>query len=275
MSARGVAVARYRTLTTFRDRWSAYLTIVVMVGLIGGLGLGSLAAARRTQSSFSVLLAATNPSDFDVSIYSGGNAGPHVGSSASLTRKIARLPGVRHVAAGFVVTGAPLTPTGRRGSVSPGLAYPVASVNGLFFTQDRMVVNEGRLASPQRADEIVIAPVIARLLGWHVGQVVPFGFYSNAQQSLPGFGTKAVAPALRMNMKIVGLASLSSEIVEDDVDILPTFIPADTSLRQRGGGVRGSFDCCDIRHQDVGRGSHSTHHRTRDSRRRPPRRPGH
>ena len=28
-----------------------------------------------------------------------------------------------------------------------------------------------------------------------------------------------------MNMKIVGLASLNSEIVEDDVDILPTFIP--------------------------------------------------
>ena len=114
-----------------------------MVGLIGGLGLGSLAAARRTQSSFSVLLAATNPSDFDVSIYSGGNGGPNVGSSASLTRKIARLPGVRHVAAGFVVTGAPLTRDGSPRIRVTGLAYPVASVNGLFFTQDRMVVNRG------------------------------------------------------------------------------------------------------------------------------------
>ena len=28
-----------------------------------------------------------------------------------------------------------------------------------------------------------------------------------------------------MNMKLVGLASLNSEIVEDDVDTLPTFIP--------------------------------------------------
>ena len=60
-----------------------------MVALIGGLGLGSLAAARRTQSSFSVLLAATNPSDLDVSIYSGGNGGPNVGSSA-------RSPGRSH-----------------------------------------------------------------------------------------------------------------------------------------------------------------------------------
>jgi hypothetical protein len=183
VSAQGFAVARYRARATFRHRWASYLTIVVMVGLIGGLGLGSLAAARRTQSSFSVLLATTNPSDFEVSIYSGGNGGPNLDYSASLAEKIARLPGVRHVAARFVTTGAPLTRDGSPRIRVSGLAYPVASVNGLFFTQDRMVVNEGRLASPQRADEIVVAPVIARLLGWHVGQEVPFGFYSNAQQS--------------------------------------------------------------------------------------------
>ena len=112
-----------------------------------------------------------------------------------------------------------------RGIRVTGLAYPVASVNGLFFSQDRMVVNQGRLASPRRPDEIVMAPVVAKLLGFHVGQVIPFGFYSDAQQSLPQFGTKAVPPALRINMKLVGLASLNSEIVEDDVDTLPTFIP--------------------------------------------------
>ena len=73
----------------------------------------------------------------------------------------------------------------------------MASVNGLFFTQDRVAVTQGRLASPQRPDEIVMAPVVAKLLGFHVGQVIPFGFYSDAQQSLPGFGTKrrATGPA--------------------------------------------------------------------------------
>ena len=70
-----------------------------------------------------------------------------------------------------------------------------------------------------------MAPVVAKLLGFHVGQVIPFGFYSAAQQSLPGFGTNAVPPALRANMRLVGLASLNSEIVEDDVDTLPTFLP--------------------------------------------------
>jgi MacB-like periplasmic core domain/FtsX-like permease family len=225
VNERRFGVIRYRSRATFRYRWPGLLSLVVLVGLVGGLGLGSLAAARRTQSSFSVLLAGTNPSDLEVSIYTGGEAGADVGYSASLTRAIAQLPDVRHVAPGFVLTGAPLTRDGAPRIRVSGLAYPVASVNGLFFTQDRLVVNQGRLASPQRADEIVVAPVVARLLGLRVGQTIPFGFYSAAQQNLPGFGTNAVAPALRVNMKIVGLASLNSEIVEDDVDILPTFIP--------------------------------------------------
>ena len=76
-----------------------------MVALVGGLGLGSLAAARRTQSSFSTFLAATNPSDLTVSVYSGGgSANPDY--DPALTAAIARLPHVRHVATGFELTGA-------------------------------------------------------------------------------------------------------------------------------------------------------------------------
>ncbi len=123
------------------------------------------------------------------------------------------------------MTGAPLTADGSPRISVTGLAFPVASVNGLFFTQDRMAVSEGRLASPRRPNEIVMAPAVAKLLRLHVGEVIPFGFYSTVQQSLPRFGTKAVPPAVRINMKLVGLASLNSEIVQDDVDILPTFLP--------------------------------------------------
>ncbi len=222
----GFGVALYRIRCTFRRRWAGYLSLVLLVGLVGGLGLGSLAAARRTQSSFSTFLAGTNPSDLQVSIYSNSVAeAGNPNYNPSLTEAIARLPDVRHVAAGVEVTGAPLTADGAPRLRVTGLAYPVASVNGLFFTQDRLAVAQGRLASPQRPDEIVMAPVVAKLLGFHVGQVIPFGFYSTAQQSLPGFGTSAVRPALRANMRLVGLASLNSEIVEDDVDTLPTFLP--------------------------------------------------
>lgn len=219
-------VARYRMRATFGHRWRAYVTLVVLIGFLGGLGLGGLAAARRTQSSFSSFLAASNPSSLDVTVY-GAQSGPGGNPSynPALTSAIARLPGVTHVAPGFVVIGAPLTADGAPRITVTGLAYPVASVNGLFYSQDRVAVTRGRIASPNRPDEIMMAPSVAKLLGFHVGETIPFGFYSNEQQNLPGFGTAAVKPALRINMRLVGLAVYNSEIVEDDVDINPTFIP--------------------------------------------------
>jgi hypothetical protein len=220
-----LGVAGYRLRTTFRRRWGGYLALVILVGLIGGLGLGSLAAARRTQSSFSTFLASTNPSDLTVSAYSGGLATGNPNYDPALTAAIARLPHVRHVAAAIEVTGAPLTSDGSPRLGVTGEAYPVASISGLFFTQDRAAVTQGRMSSPTRPDEIVMAPQVARQFGFHLGQVIPYGFYSDAQQGLPGFGTRAVAPALRADLKLVGLASLNSGIVQDDVDTLPTFIP--------------------------------------------------
>jgi hypothetical protein len=64
-----LAVAWYWVRATIRMRWTSYLIIVVLVGSIGGLALGSLSAARRTQSSFNVFLASTNPSDLTVTLY--------------------------------------------------------------------------------------------------------------------------------------------------------------------------------------------------------------
>jgi hypothetical protein len=221
---RALGVVRFRLRASLHRRWRGYLSLVVLVGLVGGLGLGSLTAARRTQSSFSTFLAATNPSDLLLSIYGGSGSGNNPNYDPMLTKAIARLPHVRHVAPALLLVGAPLTANGTPRIRVTGLAYPVASINGLFFTQDRLGVSSGRLPSPDHPDEIAMAPVVANLLGFHVGQVIPYGFYDDAQQSNPGFGTNAVAPAIRVNLRIVGLASLNSEIVEDDVDILPTFV---------------------------------------------------
>jgi hypothetical protein len=231
MRQRSLGLARYRFRSTLRRRWGAYVALIVLVGLVGGLGLGSLAGARRTQSSFSTFLASTNPSDLQVSIYGFGAGGAdNPNYDPALTAAIARLPHVTHVAAGIEVVGAPLTANGSPRIRVTGLAYPIASVDGLFFSQDRLGISAGRMASPDKPDDIVVAPVIAHLLGWRVGQVIPYGFYSQAQQSEPGFGTDAVKPALRENLTIVGFGALNSEIVEDDVDVLPTFIPLTPAL---------------------------------------------
>ena len=225
---------------TIGRRWRAYLTLVVMIGLLGGLGLAGLAAARRTQASFSTFLAATNPSELNFTVYgASSNPSSNPAYNPALTAAIARLPGVTHVAPAFVVIGAPLTSSGAPRIGVTGLAYPVASVNGLFYSHDRVAVIEGRMAAANRADEIMMAPVVARLLGFHVGQTILFGFYSDAQQSLSGFGTAAVKPTLRINMRLVGLAELNSQVVEDDVDTLPTFIPLTPAFTREVLSLKG------------------------------------
>ena len=71
----------------------------------------------------------------------------------------------------------------------------------------------------------------------HVGTVAPLGFYTNAQVSSPGFGSKPVKPYLTVTMKIVGKAVYSSEEVQDDTDVQrdggALFTPALTRLLVR------------------------------------------
>src|SRR5208283_4830545 len=59
-------LSRYRFQRTFRQRRGAYLSLVLLIGLVGGLSMGALAAARRTESSFPTFLASTNPSNLSL-----------------------------------------------------------------------------------------------------------------------------------------------------------------------------------------------------------------
>jgi hypothetical protein len=54
-----VKTAWYRTVVSWRRQWSSFVVLVVLIGLAGGVALGSLAAARRTASSFPTFLAAS------------------------------------------------------------------------------------------------------------------------------------------------------------------------------------------------------------------------
>ena len=146
----------YRFRSTFRGRRGGYLALLLLVGLVGGVAMGSIAAARRTQSSFPTFLASTNPSDMSLGprLYNP-SLGYDTGYNASLVHAISRLPHVKQAKSFAGLNAYQLRPNG-----SPNTAINdniVGSVDGEYFTQNRVTVVRGRMANPNRPDEMVMS----------------------------------------------------------------------------------------------------------------------
>jgi hypothetical protein len=133
---------------------------------------------------------------------------------------IAHLP---HVAEFSYFAGLNIVPLGRAGAPESPPAYPAEAgeATGLgtsVASRGGGTVTQGRMVDPARADEFVVTAAIERIFGWHVGEVVHFGAYTNAQAALPSFGTARVAPYRRFEAKLVGIVVESQAVVEDQVD---------------------------------------------------------
>lgn len=222
MSSQVLSVALYRLPATLRRQGAGYLTIVLLVGLLGGVALASIAGARRTQSSYPTFLASTDPSDMTVSTGSA-NSEPSSGSSA-LTSQIAHLAGVERVRDLVAPTVIPLDREGAPRIELADILQTYGSLDGDLLDQDRLTAVQGQLADPNRTDEIVMTSSAAHILGVHLGQTVPLGFYTPAQTAMPGFGTPRVVPRIRIRARLVGIVLFNSQVVQDDVDRANGFV---------------------------------------------------
>jgi hypothetical protein len=200
MSRRAFRVAWYRFRSTLGACWGGYLALALLVGFVGGLAMGSVAAARRTQSAFPAYLASTSPSDLTVLTGLSAPGAGRPGFDPVLIGKIAKLPHVRRAESYAGLNVAVLAPNGKPMGNEPGLP---GSIDGEFFNQDRVTIVQGRMADPDRADEVVI-DAKGTPSQVHVGETVPLGFYTNAQEAQLASGQASVPPYLRINDRVVG-----------------------------------------------------------------------
>ncbi len=237
MNRQVLQVAWFRFRRTLRRRWGDYLTVALLIGLVGGLGMAAMAGARRTQSAYPSYLASSGASDLQIQFF---QIGPQQSGGATsfasintnlyspiLTRDLARLPHVRRVAAYPEMYIAPLGENGVADLPAPlqnNEVVTVGSVNGQFFTQDGVIADQGRLPDPSRPDEIAVTARAAALLHWHVGQRIPMGAYTFAQVADANGHPQKVPPAFRVTAEIVGIVALNNTVVNDAVDRYPTYV---------------------------------------------------
>jgi hypothetical protein len=214
---------------SLRRHWTNYLAIVLLVGALGGLAIGSVAAAQRTSSSYNVFLASTNPSDLSLTI-----------GAPNISKELAKLPHVRSVAISSYSVDA--FPAGRKGQPT----FPTALANGSvtfsgslkreYFSEDKVAVVAGRMANPKKADEFVAEVGAAQALHWHLGETIPMDLYTDKQAELPNF--RGVTPTARISMHLVGLVTPNNAVLLDEIDRKPNLLimtPALTRLVVNNG----------------------------------------
>ena len=200
-------VARYRVRATFRRRWGGYLAAALLIGLVGGVAMASMIAARRTDASYPKFLASTNPSDLVVQPFT------KPAYSAGFVRQLAGLAHVQGAAVAVPFTAVTLTSRGTPGTVLLAhvqLAASLASPHGLYAGQDRVTITAGRSADPGRPDEVVASPDAAALLRLHVGSQLRVGLISSSEQGIPA--------SRRVDLTVVGIGVFNTQVLQDGID---------------------------------------------------------
>ena len=214
MSQPAARLAWYRFRATLRHRLGGYVALAVLVGLVGGIAMASMTAARRTDSSYPDYLASTNPSGLIIQPNSNGAPGETAAQAyrlyQSLLTELRHLPHVQGLATADAYYAATLTPHGGYGTVLFTQVQLVASSDGMFASQDRLTIVQGRKAV--RPDEVVATSRAAATLHLHVGSRLPVGIWAPSPRGgLPPFYRK-------LDLTVTGIGVVSTQVVQDDID---------------------------------------------------------
>jgi ABC-type lipoprotein release transport system permease subunit len=181
--------------TQTRSRWRSWLVLAILVGVVAGGLLATLAAARRTETAYTRFLKDT--AAFDISL-TNGTTPDNVNRQFDF-EQVARLPEVADAAVAYYYGASGTAPSGRR--IVPGDLTPLSSIDGKFGT----TLNEGRVLKGRIAiadDELAITPLAAQRLRIGVGDTMKL--YLGGADAL----FEPPAGARPSNFRIVGIVAM-------------------------------------------------------------------
>ncbi len=223
---------------------------MLLIGLVGGLALAGVAAARTTQSSFPAFLASTNPSTIDID---NGTWDP------AILQRVASFPHVTSVQTYVALNMVPIRADGFPDfSNDFGDLEASGTLHKLFIGQDKITIVSGRMLNPDRPDEVVVSRFSARLLGFHVGQKVHEGVFANDQ--LNGEGQPSSPARERLTLTVVGIGIFNDEVVQDDVDRITRMVVS-PALADKVAACCGSYAWSGVQLKDGAAGVQPFLHR--------------
>jgi ABC-type lipoprotein release transport system permease subunit len=184
---------------TARGTGRAILVVALIGGLLGAVALAALAGARRTDTAYGRYLTASNASEALVNI-------PGALPGMPLLRpiqQISALPGIASSAAYIGLSAYPVV----HGQLRPSFLFNGvnASLDGLYFRQDKMTILAGRLPPLRATRQIVITPGLARHFGVGVGGTMTYRFVS------PRTG---LAPTITRSFRVAAIALIPPVLVD-------------------------------------------------------------
>ena len=196
-----------------RGAWRQVLALALLAGLLGGVALGAVAGARRTATAYDRYLAAINASDVFVNV-PGNLPGLPATRPVSL---ISSLPGVISHAAYIGLNGMPVV----HGRVDNSfLTNSVnGSLDGEYFSQDRMTVLAGRLPPAGSTTTVVLTPAIARMFGTGVGGTISYSFRPIDAQGRP------TGPSFIRSYRVAAIAEIPPALVDESDQAEGTVLP--------------------------------------------------
>ena len=203
MSGRGASATRILIRADLRRRWLGILAVGLLMGFAGGVGLASLAGARRTATLFERHLESSRAADVEID--------PGTLNEDS-DRAIRALPGVEEASWWATISAYPLDDRGRLDEEYVGaLSF---TTDGRYLDMDRVAVQEGRLLDPEAEDEVMLNPAWAEALGVGVGAEFPLGLFATDENGWP----TSRRPDRQVMAQVVGIMALNEDVTGEELD---------------------------------------------------------